>query len=185
GGGRGVVGRAVALDSEYVPSGMLRVTHGEVNPVSRAADLDVHAVPAPDERIVHGLLEGAVEVGTGREAGSLCDGTGASLRVIQEDLQVTGAQGSGPAQIDLIGEQSREHDQLAPRAGNGDIQAALATLTVERTKVHRHSACCVRAVADGEEDDVSLVALDVLQVLDEQRFHRGLAGPGQVLVRPS
>ena len=63
-----------------------------------------------------------------------------------------------------------DDDELdpAPRAGDGDVQAPLTAFPVERSEVHRELAVLVAAVADAEDHDVTLVALDVLQVLDEE-----------------
>jgi hypothetical protein len=49
-----------------------------------------------------------------------------------------------------------------------DVQPAPAVLAVERPEVVPDPAVRPPAVGDAEEDDVALVALDVLQVLDEE-----------------
>ena len=58
--------------------------------------------------------------------------------------------------------------QLVSLVGAG--RPSLAAIAVEGAKVHRDLALLVRAVADGEQDLVSLVSLDVLEVLDEHRL---------------
>ena len=67
-------------------------------------------------------------------------------------------------------------EHLAPPPGARDqhVQPPLAALAVQRPEVHRHRAVLVPPVADGDEDDVALVALDVLEVLDEERLGRAV-----------
>ncbi|MOA32922.1 hypothetical protein D3C78_1541790 [compost metagenome] len=54
--------------------------------------------------------------------------------------------------------------------GHRHVQAALTPRAVKRTEVHRHQARGIRAVGDGEVNDVALVALNALQVLHEHWF---------------
>ena len=63
---------------------------------------------------------------------------------------------------------------LQALAGTSDehVETPLATFLVEGTKVHRHVATVDLAVADADQNHVSLVALHVLQVLDEERLLR-------------
>ena len=53
-------------------------------------------------------------------------------------------------------------------AGEGHVEPPLAAALVDRAEVHQHLAVGAVAVADAQDDDVPLVALDVLQVLDQQ-----------------
>ena len=53
-------------------------------------------------------------------------------------------------------------------AGEGHVEPPLAAALVDRAEVHQHLAVGAVAVADAEDDDVALVALDVFQVLDQQ-----------------
>ena len=53
-------------------------------------------------------------------------------------------------------------------AGDSDVEAALAALDVERSEPVEQPAVGVLAVADREDDRVALVALDALEVLDEE-----------------
>ena len=63
--------------------------------------------------------------------------------------------------------QRGEDAQAAPRACDGHVEAALSTRAAERPEAHSQPARRVLGVADAEEDLVSLVALNVLQVLHE------------------
>ena len=49
-----------------------------------------------------------------------------------------------------------------------DVEPLLAAALVDRAEVHQHPAVRSRCITDAEDDDVALVALHVLQVLDEQ-----------------
>src|SRR5687768_10458897 len=55
-------------------------------------------------------------------------------------------------------------------ARDGDVEPAFTAFAVERAEVHRDTARFIDAVADGEEDDVPLIALHAFQAFDEDRF---------------
>src|SRR5437016_2952036 len=78
-------------------------------------------------------------------------------------------------QVDVVSDDRAE--DLAPPSSARDqhVQAPLSAVRAERPEVHRHVAAGVAAVADGNEDDVALVTLDVLQVLQEEWFVLGSA----------
>ena len=91
-------------------------------------------------------------------------------------FQCSNAFCAGTRQVDLIRCQCCVHDHLIPRTGDCNIEPSPSALSVERTEVHGHFAILVRPVAYGEENDITLITLYVLQVLDEQRF-LGIVGP--------
>ena len=65
----------------------------------------------------------------------------------------------------------REQDDLRTRPGDGDVEPSLAAGLDQRPEVQRQPAGVrVRREREREQDDVALVALDVLEVLDEQLF---------------
>ena len=68
----------------------------------------------------------------------------------------------------IAGIEGGEDDDLAAGAGDRDVEPPLAAAAVQRAEVERQDALVVRREAGGEQDDVTLVALDVLEVLDEQ-----------------
>src|SRR3546814_4400662 len=55
------------------------------------------------------------------------------------------------------------------------VETALAALAAQRTEGMGEIALLGLAIADRDEDDVALVALDILQILDEE----GLSAPAQ------
>ena len=60
-------------------------------------------------------------------------------------------------------------------AGDGDIQASLATHAIERSEVHVELAVCVWGIAHGEENHIPLVALDIFEILDEEWLREAVA----------
>ena len=79
----------------------------------------------------------------------------------------------------MLGLERREYRHLLPGAGDGDVQAAPAAGLVQRPEIQRHPPASVQAVADREEDDIPLVALDILQTLDEHRLRLFRRGAGE------
>src|SRR5712664_2027089 len=58
-------------------------------------------------------------------------------------------------------------------AADGHVQASMATFDVDRSEsVGHYSGCCRRPVTDAQDDVIAFVALDVLQVLDEEALVR-------------
>ncbi len=74
--------------------------------------------------------------------------------------------------------EGRDDRQPPPGAGDGDIEAPLAALLIERAEPVRKLSRAVLAIADRQEDRVPLVALDSLQVLDEEPVGAGLVEEG-------
>jgi len=70
----------------------------------------------------------------------------------------------------LVGTEAAEDEDFVLGAGDGDVEAASAAVAVEGAEVHGDFAGFVGGVADGEEDDVAFVALDVFEVFDEEGF---------------
>ena len=78
----------------------------------------------------------------------------------------------------MFGTESGKDDHLLTRPGDGNIETPFTAIAVHGAEVHRDPSRGIGAVADGEEDHIPLVSLDVFQVLDEN----GLNGSvGEVL----
>ena len=60
-----------------------------------------------------------------------------------------------------------DDDGVDLSAGDRDVKTAFATSAVKRTEVMSDIAGFIFAIADGEDDDVSFIALDGFEVLDE------------------
>ena len=122
--------------------------------------------PHAAQRAQHGLLERALGLAARRRRSCERSAPARARRT----------RGSGAARrrrslgvLASCSRRERADDLDAPaRTGDGDVQPPLAALAVERAEVHRQLAGLVGAVADAEEDHVALVALDVLEVLDEE-----------------
>ena len=77
---------------------------------------------------------------------------------------------SGGIQADVVVGNRREHPALPLGAREQHVEPPLAAVAGDRPEPLRQVALGVAAVADRDEDHVALVALDVLQVLDEERL---------------
>src|SRR4051812_40839164 len=68
-------------------------------------------------------------------------------------------------------------------ATDRNIEATMPAPLRERAHLQRELAVLIRSVADAEDDDVSLIALDVLKILDEEAVKAVIGQVGrQVLV---
>ncbi len=76
----------------------------------------------------------------------------------------------GARQVDVVGGEAGEDQQFLPRAGDGDVEPALAALAVERAEIHFQRSGGVLPEGDREQHHVALVALHVLQILDDRRL---------------
>ena len=63
---------------------------------------------------------------------------------------------------------ARDEHHVPAGAAEDDVEPLLAAAVVDRAEVHPHPAVGAGGVADAHDDDVALVALHVLEVLDEQ-----------------
>jgi hypothetical protein len=69
---------------------------------------------------------------------------------------------------ELAGGEGAEDDDLTTGTGDGDVQTSLAPRPVQRPEVEGKHASFVHGERRREQDDIALVALDVLEVLDEE-----------------
>ena len=89
---------------------------------------------------------------------------------LQERLQARDALGGGLCKVDHGRGHRGKDEHLLPCTRHGDVEAAPAARLVERAEVEGDAPRGIGTVAHREEDDVALVALHVLQVLDEKRL---------------
>ena len=158
GGGAAVVGRAIALNAGQIAPGKVRVDDAQIDAERGRANLRVYAPAFALQRCGHAGFKRAVKVALAAVV-RIDQRFGAALGELQKVLQITHTIGLGARQIQLVTAQTGEHAQLVARAGDGDVQAALAAVAVQGAKVHRHRAGNVGAVGDREIHDVALVAL--------------------------
>ena len=76
----------------------------------------------------------------------------------------------GPPQVQISSDEVAVHNAAPAGPRDEDIQAALASVPVERPEIHRQVGAIDLPVADADQDHVALVSLHVLQVLDEERL---------------
>ena len=113
---------------------------------------------------------------------------GAVGRIGQEIPQRRHTLGRGAGEIDLLCLQRGVDHHLLTGAGDRHIQPPPAAFPVERSEIHGDTALGIRPVADGEENYIPLVTLDIFQIFDEQRllrvvgplFQHGVGGAGLV-----
>ncbi len=169
-----VIVSTVAFHAEDVPSGGVGVADGEIDPVARAAHLSIHAPAPPGQLIQDRLLEERLHL-SGRSAGLFCKCHMSALRKVEESPKVMHAGCLSPGKVDLLRPQTREDQKLLSGSGDCHIESPLTALVVQRPKVHTNDPDSVRPVADREQDHVTLVSLNRLQV-----FHKnGLANRGE------
>lgn len=137
----------------------------DIDPEPGRADLRVGQEPEALDDVCDVLLE----IGIRRQAGQGGLIQAAGLREVEEALEDAHAFAAGPARINVAGIERGKN--LAAHAGvcEEHVQAAFAALAVHPAERHagQPSAGDHAAVADAYEDDVALVALHILDVLDE------------------
>src|SRR4051812_3406241 len=90
----------------------------------------------------------------------------ASVGVVEIRAQVLDALVRG--RRDVSGAHGRDDVDSLSRSGDGDVEPPPSLRLVQNAEVGGDLARLVRAVADGEDDDVALVSLDRLKGLDEE-----------------
>ena len=172
-----VVAGAVALDRQHELAGTLRVLRREVDPVAGRAELRDERDPCPLEVVADLNLEGVERGMLSRavpEVGAAALGVD---EVVAEELRAAGRR---PLRVHVRRPEGRDHGHPALGPRDRDVEAPLAALEVDRPEVVQEAAVRGLAVADREDDRVALIALDALEVLDEERLVPAL---GEELVR--
>jgi hypothetical protein len=81
------------------------------------------------------------------------------------------AQGASTVVVDIgdrLGCDGRDDRHVAAGAAEDHVQAFFAAALVDRSKAHGHPPVPAWRIAHAHQDDVAFVALDVLEILDEQ-----------------
>ncbi|MGO3312998.1 MAG: hypothetical protein ACTIMA_04435, partial [Brachybacterium tyrofermentans] len=128
------------------------MTHPDVHAISRSTDLRLDVVPPVADALDDGVLEGrfGIQAGGARRDSEDLEAARGELEIVpkQFDVLVQGRRNAIPCH-------RREHDHGPPSSRDADVEAATAALPVEGPEHGGDLACFVRAVADGEEDDVA------------------------------
>src|SRR5262245_13212367 len=90
-----------------------------------------------------------------------------SARVVKVALQMPDAVTAWILH-ELVRTHGRDDLDPAARPGHRDVEAPLSALAVDWPELHRELAVLVAPVADAEDEDVALVALNGLEILDEE-----------------
>ena len=164
GGGVPVIRRA-KHEAEDVFPGALRMHNGRIHTEAGAADAAFHGVAELGKLCRQQLGKGIILIDRRIGAAGKC--LGAALGKFQEAAKLHHALRTGAGQVDLIGTNDGIHRHFLTGTGYGDIQSAPAAVLVERAEIHGDLPVLVGAVADGEQDHIPLVTLDIFEVLDE------------------
>src|SRR4051812_18066005 len=167
---RGVVAGSVGFDRQDESPGLVGVFGREVQAVAPDAVL-------ADERYAR-LLQRVADVELERvELG--CLGGLAVKRLAArfgigkvQAQQIPAAPGAFGVHVGRCERRDRGH--ATPGASDRDVEPALAAFLIERSEAIDHLAVCPFAVANSEDDRVAFIALDALEVLDEEPLRLAL-----------
>ena len=167
---RRVVARSVGLNRQDHPPRLVWMRTGKVNAISGDAVLSRNGDPSSFQAFLYRELEGIERHLTGFCA-QFFTARGGELEVLAQEFDSLGL---GAARCNVV--VGKRRNQLQPRAGaaDRDIEAAFPSFLVERPEAERQVAVGILVVAEAENDGVSLVALDALDVLDEEPLLVGL-----------
>jgi hypothetical protein len=140
---------------------------GEVDPVAGGAILGGQFQAVPQEGVADVYLE--------RVQRRLVQDLIAEVRPVRLDiLQVLAQQldafGGRALGVHVPGGERRDEREPVLGPGDGHVEAAFPALGEQGPEPVDKVAAGVLAVADGQDDGVAFVALDALQVLDEEPF---------------
>ena len=137
----------------------------QVDPEVGEPDVGRYRQPASTDGCSHLL---AVPVNADGARDRPLKGAGAGGRDVEIPAQVLDAHRRGLLGAQLRRVERREHDDLPPRPGDGDVEPSLSPGSVQRAEVQRQDAALVDAERRREQHDVAFIALDVLEILHEQ-----------------
>jgi hypothetical protein len=80
------------------------------------------------------------------------------------------SEGLGLREVDVVRTHRTDHDHRLAGAYDRDVEPALSTGDVERAEALVDPPLVIRTVGDAQEDHVALVALNVFEILDEERL---------------
>ena len=81
-------------------------------------------------------------------------------------------------EVDLVCVDGGKDDDAPPGAGDRHVEAPFAAQQIERSEVHQEASLRIGRVADGEEQNVPLVALHIFEIFDENGFLRLIVEEG-------
>ena len=138
--------------------------------VAAAPDLPVDRQPAANEFSPTACSNGDSARRRRIDAAASGNVRGPRLGVVEECPQQLRPFGAGAGQVDVPAVIDETTVIAIAGAGDRDVQPPLAALRGSAGRTASRPCPLVRARTDAQEDHVALVALDVLQVLDEERL---------------
>ena len=171
GGMPGVVPRAVGLYRKDHSPGLVGVGAGEIYPIAGHAVLGRHRDSALLQAMQHIQLE-SVERDVAQRRSQLRPAGFGEFQVLAQQFHSSRGR---PTWVHIAVRKRRHHVHARPGASDGDIEAPLAALLIERPEPVGQRAVGGLVVADAEYDDVALVALHALDALHEKALIRAVA----------
>jgi len=143
-----------------------RISDGEIDEKSGDTHLRINLVTERHDGLAHGFLEGRILIAFGIGGDREMAGSG----VVEKGFEGGHASAGGAFQIDIFRDDRGKDLAAFSRARDEDVQAALAAVHAERAEAHGQVSVGILAVADGNQDDIALVTLDIFQVFHEERL---------------
>lgn len=70
----------------------------------------------------------------------------------------------GTGEVDVIGSKGSENEEFFPCAGYRHVEPPCTAGLIERTEIHRDLSRRVRSISERQDDNVSLLTLNILEV---------------------
>lgn len=160
----GMIGSAIAFNGKDIGR-LLWVFDAEVDAVRAATDLGIDLIAVLVQEVIDLFFERGFEAkAVSAWHAILSDAIFGIVEVTPKQLR---AFGFAFGDIKVAVTDGTDDDGVDLSAGDRDVKTAFATSAVKRTEVMSDIAGFIFAIADGEDDDVSFIALDGFEVLDE------------------
>ena len=155
---------AITDDAQDIVFAVRRVAYRNIYLETGTAHPGIHFIAVQTQLLGYAVDQGGVGVllhlaGGNRHA--------AVLGKLQESLQTFHTPGTAPVEVYLLGLHGGEHHHLCAGTADCHVETTFAANIVEGAEIHGDTATAVWTIAHGEQDDITLVSLDILQVLDE------------------
>ncbi len=161
---RAMVGRPIALHREDVSAGTIRMANAKIDLEANRSDLVIDKVAHPSDFGCNVSFKWSIGFLAGRYA--LVDYS--RLGIIKKSFEDARPFKLRFRQVHLAGIKRTKYFAADASAREEDIKPSLTPFVVDGAKTHRGlTTGCARSVAYAHQNDVSLIALDVFDILDE------------------
>lgn len=158
--------RAIAFDTEDEATRFVRIRYRQIDEKAGGPNLRLHVVTERRQSRRDLFFEDRIWV----SARFFSDAKPAGLRKGEEHLECRDTPALRTRQIDVVSSDRREHFTPELSARDQHVKTALAAIRIEGAEAHRDIPFLCPAVSQGYKDDVSFIALDILEVLYEEGF---------------